>query len=123
MSMIMYESTEPRTASRDSLLLMAELRDVEGQVIVTVRVRNLSATGLMADLPEGPVLPDHLIVQLRGIGEVGAIVRWRRQGRIGMEFDQVIDPAATRRPVGTGTATTGSGSARSADHFRTSPRR
>jgi PilZ domain len=85
---------------RDSLLLLADLRiDGRGDPI-SVRVRNLSAGGLMAELPH-PIRTDRGIeIDLRGVGRVAGRVAWQTAGRIGVAFDRPIDPQMARKPVG-----------------------
>lgn len=87
---------------RDSLLLLARLK-VEGMPNdLSVRVRNLSAGGLMAELPE-PVSPESAVqIELRGIGLVSGRVAWQTEGRAGIAFDRPIDPQRARKPVSSG---------------------
>ncbi|UVO49539.1 PilZ domain-containing protein [Sphingomonas sp. SUN019] len=89
---------------RDSLFLLAQLH-VEGRAEpIAVRVRNLSAGGLMAELPH-PVPTDRAIdIDVRGIGRITGRIAWQTAGRIGVAFDQPIDPQRARKPV-SGTAT------------------
>jgi hypothetical protein len=90
-----------RSASRDSLFLSATIRAVgESDVgMLSVRVRNLSAVGMMAD-HNGINLPgERVVVALRGIGEVQGKVAWVRNNRIGVEFDVEVDPKLARKPV------------------------
>jgi len=89
--------TQDRNAVRDSLFLIAELR-VEA-VTMTVRVRNLSAGGMMAEYPQG--LDENTVVEcdLRGVGMVRGRVAWSAAGRIGIAFDRQIDPLLARKPV------------------------
>ncbi|WP_326490624.1 PilZ domain-containing protein [Sphingobium sufflavum] len=91
-----------RTAQRDSLLLLTEFLDEEGESIASVRVRNLSATGLMAECDRLLVEGSRVRLTLRGTGEIGASVSWCRDGRVGLAFDEHIDPMVVRRPVGAG---------------------
>ncbi|MFV0623179.1 PilZ domain-containing protein [Sphingomonas sp. ac-8] len=88
-----------RAQERDSLLLTATLRRVGRGDPVPVRVRNLSAGGLMAE--HGPVLPvgAEVEVELRGIGLVRGTVAWSTEGRVGIAFVEEIDPKAARKPV------------------------
>lgn len=85
---------------RDSLFLLANLR-VEGQADpIAVRVRNLSSGGLMAELPF-PVRTDRAIsIDVRGIGWIPGRIAWQTEGRIGVSFDQPVDPQRARKPVG-----------------------
>ncbi len=94
------EAAKDGPRGRDSLFLMANLR-VEGvEQPLPVRVRNLSAGGLMAELPE-PVAPDCAVeVEVRGIGWVPGRVAWQTEGRAGIAFDREIDPRRARKPVG-----------------------
>jgi len=89
-----------RRAKRDSLFLLTTVSDEAGQSLGRARVRNLSETGLMADCERGFADGDRLVVDLRGVGQVAGTVCWVRGDRIGLVFDQQIDPQAARRPVG-----------------------
>lgn len=93
-----------RRRQRDSLLLIATVA-IAGEPAQEVRIRNLSAEGLMAELgrvvePGTPVALD-----LRGIGPVAGKVAWCTEGRIGITLDRPIDPKLARKPVGVGTQT------------------
>ena len=94
-----------RNEARDSLFLMADMRIPGSPEIIQVRVRNLSAGGLMAEFPTG--LDHGLVVEfdVRGIGWVPGKVAWSAAGRIGVAFDRQIDPMMARKPVGHGTKT------------------
>lgn len=88
-----------RSRTRDSLFLMAPLRFDDETTVREVRVRNLSAGGLMVDCtrvrdPGTPVMLD-----LRGIGEISGKVAWCTEGRIGIALDRPIDPMKARKPV------------------------
>ena len=85
---------------RDSLFLLARLNvaGVDGET--TVRVRNLSSGGLMAELPE-PVAPDSVIqIELGALGWLAGRVAWQTEGRAGIAFDTPIDPQLIRKPMG-----------------------
>lgn len=92
-----------RTAARDSLFLSATIRrrGDTGEESSPVRVRNLSADGMMADYHEASVPGDAVVVTLRGIGSVPGKVAWVGQGRIGIAFDVEVDPKLARKPVTT----------------------
>ena len=93
-----------RSGVRDSLLLTAQFR-VDGQDVGTVRVRNLSAGGLMAEYT-GPVgLRTPVEIEVRGVGWVKGKIAWAAEGRVGVAFDHEIDPKLARKPVGGGTQT------------------
>ena len=97
-------SDSKRGAKRDSLMLMADLHGQEGAMLGQARIRNLSATGMMAEIGAAPglVVGATLRFELRNIGAVTARIAWVRAGKIGLVFDMPIDPQAVRRPVGAG---------------------
>jgi hypothetical protein len=95
--------TEQRAASRDSLLLIAQFRvadELQGQV----RVRNLSAGGLMAEHAEPLARGTPVAVEVRGVGWVSGRAAWSAEGRVGVAFDHAIDPRMARQPPANGTA-------------------
>lgn len=91
---------DTRNISRDSLFLLAELRLNGSTTEFRVKVRNLSAGGMLA---EGavPVVPgNRLQVSLRNIGWVDGGVAWVQENRFGIAFDQEINAKLARAPVG-----------------------
>lgn len=94
------DASRHRNESRDSLFLMADVRIAGRPGIEHLRVRNLSAGGLMAEYAGG--LAQGLAVEfdVRGIGWVPGRVAWSAAGRIGIAFDRLIDPMLARKPVG-----------------------
>lgn len=95
------DKSQNREAARDSLFLTAMVRRVSDQSERTVRVRNLSAGGMMADCMEVFARDEAILITLRGIGEVRGRVAWRSIDKIGITFDNQIDPKRARKPVGT----------------------
>lgn len=89
-----------RELERDSLFLHATLRFVEGDDCGEVRIRNLSAGGLMAEAPVIAKRGDKVELELRNIGRITGHVAWVAQGRLGIAFDHAIDPKLVRKPVG-----------------------
>ncbi|MEO9599704.1 PilZ domain-containing protein [Parasphingorhabdus sp.] len=89
-----------RALDRDSLFLKAELRFIDGDNCGEVRVRNLSAGGLMAEASVLAKRGDKVQMELRNIGLVTGHVAWVAQGRLGVAFDHPIDPKLARKPVG-----------------------
>ena len=89
-----------RELNRDSLFLKAELCFVDGDDCGVVRVRNLSAGGLMAEAPAPAKRGDKVQLELRNIGRVTGHVAWVARGRFGVAFDHPIDPKLARKPVG-----------------------
>jgi hypothetical protein len=91
-----------RNEARDSLFLMADMRVPGSPDAIQVRVRNLSAGGLMAEFPNGLDQGTPVEFEVRGIGWVPGRVAWSAAGRIGVAFDRQIDPMMARKPVGVG---------------------
>ncbi len=94
-----------RHGARDSLMLTAQLRFDGDPEIHQVRVRNLSAGGLMAEHAGFVDVGDRLEVEVRNIGWVKGRIAWATDGRVGIAFDREVDPMAARKPVGQGTQT------------------
>jgi hypothetical protein len=93
-------NVDTRQVNRDSLFLLAQLR-VDGQdAIYRVKVRNLSAGGMMAE-GEARVMRGSLVmVELRNIGWVEGSVAWKQGDRFGIAFVDEIDPVVVRGPSG-----------------------
>ena len=70
-----------------------------------VRIRNLSAGGMMAELGRAVPVGTAGTLEVRGIGEVRGRVAWCAEGRVGIALDAPIDPKRARKPVGTGKRT------------------
>ena len=89
-----------RAYLHDSLLLKATLRFENGKDERVVRIRNLSAGGVMADAPTGLMRGERVEVKLHSIGWVGGHVMWITDGRAGIAFELPINPKDARRPIG-----------------------
>ncbi|WP_375397345.1 PilZ domain-containing protein [uncultured Sphingomonas sp.] len=89
-----------RQESRDSLLLTAQFRLVDGEDVIQVRIRNLSAGGLMAEYAGVADVGTAVRIGVRGVGWVSGRIAWVTAGRIGIAFDHLIDPKLARQPVG-----------------------
>jgi hypothetical protein len=90
-----------RRRPRDSMLLMGSIKaygDVS-RLKQPIRIRNLSATGLMADSQAAFDLGCLVEVEMRGIGAITGEVVWIRQNRMGITFSAPIDPKLARKPV------------------------
>ncbi|MCJ8157805.1 PilZ domain-containing protein [Sphingomonas sp. LaA6.9] len=94
-------ASQGREDVRDSLFLAGLVLRGGGEEH-RVRVRNLSAGGMMAECDADFSKGDAVEVILRGVGRVTGKVAWRTADRIGVAFDLEIDPLAARRPVGQG---------------------
>ncbi|MFM6950855.1 MAG: PilZ domain-containing protein [Novosphingobium sp.] len=90
---------EHRQVARDSLFLQADLRvdGISGDH--RVRIRNVSAGGLMAE--GGPAVQRGMLVwvHLRNIGWVEGTIAWVQDNRCGVAFRAEIDPKLARAPV------------------------
>jgi hypothetical protein len=93
-----------RQIERDSLFVMADLR-LEGAADESrVKVRNLSAGGMMAE-GEVKVQPGTGIeVNIRNIGWVEGDVAWVQDNRFGIAFREEVDPKIARATMSTGDA-------------------
>ena len=90
-----------RELNRDSLLLKAILRFPRTKDEGEVRIRNLSAGGLMAEAPLRVTRGELVEINLRCIGWISGHVAWVTEGRLGIAFDHPINPKDARKPVGT----------------------
>jgi hypothetical protein len=93
-------NVETRQVNRDSLFLLAQVR-VDGQDVAhRVKVRNLSAGGMMAEGEVRVMRGSLVMVELRNIGWVEGSVAWKQGDRFGIAFVDEIDPAVVRGPSG-----------------------
>ena len=77
-------NVDTRQVNRDSLFLLAQLR-VDGQeAVYRVKVRNLSAGGMMAEGDAKVVRGALVAVELRNIGWVEGSVAWKQDNRFGI---------------------------------------
>ena len=91
-------NVDTRQVNRDSLFLLAHVR-VDGQQGVTrVKVRNLSAGGMMAEGDVKVVRGTLVAVELRNVGWVDGSVAWKQDNRFGIAFVDEVDPAVVRGP-------------------------
>ena len=89
-------NVDTRQVNRDSLFLLAQVR-VDGQDSVSrVKVRNLSAGGMMAEGDSKVVRGSLVAVELRNIGWVEGSVAWKQDDRFGIAFVDEIDPERLR---------------------------
>lgn len=98
---IMFKG-DNRQIERDSLFLMADLRvdGVEGEY--RIRVRNLSAGGMMGEGVVRVVRGAMVSIHIRNVGWVDGTVAWVQENRFGIAFRDEIDPKVAREPVGAG---------------------
>lgn len=101
-----------RHLGRDSLFLMADLRLQQAEGEHKVKVRNLSAGGMMAEGHVKVTRGAPLQVNLRNLGWVDGVVAWIQENRFGIAFVEDIDPKAARAPVNSTSAGVESGTPR-----------
>jgi hypothetical protein len=89
-----------RALDRDSLFLKAILKFASVAQEADVRIKNLSAGGLMAETPIRVARGEKVEINLRNVGWIGGNVAWVTEGRMGIAFDHPIDPMVVRKPVG-----------------------
>lgn len=88
-----------RGADRDSLFMQASLILPGQPDPVVVRVRNLSAGGMLAEAKARIAQGTTVEVELRNVGQVPGRVVWAGEGKFGIAFDRPVDPQAVRRQV------------------------
>lgn len=93
-------SSAKRSMDRDSLFLKAILRFPVTSEEREVRIRNLSAGGLMAEVPAGLSCGERVEVNLHNIGWLSGHVAWVSDGRVGIAFTHPINPKDARLPIG-----------------------
>ena len=90
---------DTRNISRDSLFLMSDVQLEGDSKPQRVKVRNLSAGGMMAESNLSVVRGTKLSVELRNVGSVEGVVAWVQDGRFGIAFAREIDPKLARAPI------------------------
>jgi hypothetical protein len=99
------DGARQRTDPRESMMLMATMVAASTpDEPIQLRVRNLSAGGLMGESVRKLAKGERVELELRGIGQVLGEIAWCGGGKVGVRFDRPIDPKATRKQVGTGIA-------------------
>ena len=94
-----------RQLSRDSLFLIAELRLPGEEALSRVKVRNLSAGGMMAEGAVRAVRGTLVEVNIRNVGWVEGAIAWVQGDRCGIAFSEDIDPMVARAPIVVGEGT------------------
>jgi hypothetical protein len=103
-----FNFAELRRSSAPLMSMRDPRRSVLLQAIVTAeasgssaaRVRNISRGGVMAECRFRGNVGDRVEIALRGHGELTGSVAWMRSDRIGVMFDDPVDPEIVlrRRP-------------------------
>ena len=95
-------SAAKRSMDRDSLFLRAVLRFSNTKDEHEVRIRNVSAGGLMAEIPTNAPRGERVEIKLHSIGWVSGHIAWVTDGRVGIAFDHAINPKDARKPANAG---------------------
>lgn len=88
-----------RAADRDSLFMQARVAIAGHAEPVQVRVRNLSAGGMLAESSVSVAQGIAVEVDLRNIGPVPGRIVWTGDKKFGIAFDRAINPQSVRRDV------------------------
>lgn len=92
-------TVETRQVNRDSLFMLAQLRVDGHDNQYRVKVRNLSAGGMMAEGAVNVQRGQLVSVELRNLGWIDGSVAWRQDDRFGIAFHDEIDPSRARAPA------------------------
>lgn len=86
------EAAVQRGKPRNSIFLGATLRFEGRDVAYEVRVRNISASGMMIDFAILTGKGTRVAVDVRNLGTIEGYVAWSTASRMGIRFDSEIDP-------------------------------
>ena len=90
---------QARDKARKSIFLGAVICLAGCDTSTNVRVRNISAGGMMIDLP-GPFEKGLVIAaELKGIGKISGKIAWSTENRAGIVFDRSVDPRLARQQM------------------------
>lgn len=90
---------DTRQVDRDSLFLLAQLRVDGRDETYRVKVRNLSAGGMMAEGEVKVMRGARVEVELRNLGWIDGTVAWKQDNRFGIAFVDEIDPKRARAQI------------------------
>ena len=97
------QSDQPLQSSRErrrTVMLRATL-SVDGSPAGDARVRDISSGGMMADCITPVATGAQVAISLRGLGDLTGSIAWATCDRIGVLFDQPVDPSRVlRAPAG-----------------------
>ena len=77
---------------RYSVLLTGTIRKANAGNRMSIKIRNISSSGLMCECAYPPRIDDFIEIELPRLGHVAGHIRWGEKGRLGIEFDGPIDP-------------------------------
>ena len=90
------DESEQRQVARDSLFALADLRLAGTDTLHRIKVRNLSAAGMMGEGSVRVVRGSPVSVNIRDAGWVDGTVAWVQDNRFGVAFCDEIDTRAAR---------------------------
>jgi hypothetical protein len=93
------DGSENRQIARDSLFVMADLRLPGTTDEHRIKVRNLSAGGMMGEGNVRVTRGSAVEINIRNVGWVEGTVAWVQEDRFGVAFGEEIDPKVARAPV------------------------
>ena len=85
---------EQRRAVREASILLADVQVAGDDTVYRVKVRNLSAGGMMGEGPVKVVPGSRITAQFDQSVKVKGAVAWVQQGRFGVAFDEEADTAS-----------------------------
>lgn len=99
------DANDNRQIARDSLFVLADFRldGVDGEH--RIKVRNLSAGGMMGEGTVRVVRGAVVWVNIRNIGWTEGTIAWVQDQRFGIAFREEIDPKVARAPISEGAHT------------------
>ncbi len=93
------EGNENRQIVRDSLFVLADMRLDGADDEHRIKVRNLSAGGMMGEGPVRVVNGGAVFINIRNIGWTEGTIAWVQGSRFGIAFLEEIDPKVARAPL------------------------
>jgi PilZ domain len=96
------DESENRQIARDSLFVMADLRLDGSHEEHRIKVRNLSAGGMMGEGAVRVFRGAIIEVNIRNIGWIEGSIAWVEENRFGIAFREDIDPKVARAPLNDG---------------------
>jgi hypothetical protein len=96
------DESDQRHIGRDSLFVMADLRLDGSEETLRIKMRNLSAGGMMGEGNVRVTRGTVVWVEIRNIGWVEGSIAWVQDNRFGVAFREEIDPKLARPPLPAG---------------------
>ena len=96
------ESVHPacgRATPRHSMFIRSIIRRPHDAVEHPIRIRNLSAGGLMGETTHVLRRREHVVIALRGVGDMAGHVAWVHGHRFGIAFSRTINLKLVREAM------------------------